>query len=284
MRCGMSCRALLIATLALVSCGNPVASDENDQSSPTADPETSHFSPTGEETDTDTGAETPGSHEPTKDDGQSAEEDAGAAEQELNIPQEWITLTSEAWPDSQGFGQHAPVQEFTDECLLFAQEPGFFGEVTQFRFSGFGSFGRPTTTYGNEPSTEDSYRYLCSLGRSEHQRSGEGPVWAPEVQLMVTGSVEHAEETVTAFLDQTDLPERVQEVQTIQVHGAEIHTVERHFPTNPGNGGELGAIFYDEEAGAIVKLRMHSMDEELRAEHGRQGIAEDLARLLLDSQ
>jgi hypothetical protein len=101
---------------------------------------------------------------------------------------------------------------------------------------------------------------------------------------MVTGSVEHAEETVAAFLDQADHPERVQEVQTIQVQGAEVHTVERQFPTNPGNGGELGAIFYDEEAGAIMKLRMHSMDEELRAEHGRQGIAEDLARLLLDSQ
>ncbi|RJN31611.1 hypothetical protein [Nesterenkonia natronophila] len=279
----MSYRALLLATLALASCGDPVASDDNDPPSPTAAPETSALPPTAE--DTETGADSPASDEPTEEEGEPPdEEDPEAAEEELSIPQEWITLTSEAWPESQGFGQHAPVQEFTDECLLFAQEPEFFGEVTQFRFSGFGSYGRPTTTYGNEPATEDSYRYLCSLGRAEDQRAAERPVWAPEAQLMVTESVEHAEETVAAFLEQTDLPEQVQEVQTIQVHGTEIHTVEREFPNNPGNGGELGAIYYDEDAGAILKLRMHSMDEELRAEHGRQGIAEDLVRLLLESR
>lgn len=129
-------------------------------------------------------------------------------DQSVNIPEEWVTRTSDAWPDSQGFAQHAPVQELTGECLLFDQEPGFFDEHAQFRFSGFGSFGRPTTNYGNEPSSEDSYRYLCSLTRADELSAEDGPSWSPSAQLMVTDSTAHAEQTVEAFLDQPDLPEQ----------------------------------------------------------------------------
>ncbi|TLP98499.1 hypothetical protein FEF26_04910 [Nesterenkonia salmonea] len=267
--------AVVLSTLALAGCGNSSTSDGDNQPSPAAETETNGASP---EAETDgSGAEEPDSQN-------GSQTDSGDDSDELNIPQEWITRTADAWPESQGFAQHAPVQELTDECLLFDEEPDFFDEPTQFRFSGFGSYGRPTTNYGNEPSTEDSFRYLCSLARADDQRAENEPSWAPNAQLMVTDSVEHAEQTVTAFLDQPDLPERVNDIQTIQAHGTEIHTVEREFPTNPGNGGELEAVFYDADAGAIVKLRLHSMDEDLRAEHGGQGVAEDLARLLLEGQ
>ncbi len=267
--------ALLLSSLPLASCGNPEGSEEEGQPPVVGEEETNGND--GDHADSHNGqaddtAGDPGATEP------------GSEEERLYIPPEWVSRTAQEWPDSLGFAEHAPVQEFSDECLLFDDVPEFFDEVTHVRFSGFGSYGRPTTNFGNEPPTEDSYRYLCSLARADEQQAEEGPAWTPSTQLMVTDSVEHAEQTVEAFLDQPDLPERLNDVQTVMVHGTEVHTVEREFPTNPGNGGELEAIFYDETVGAIIKLRLHSMDEDLRAEHGSQGIAEDLARLLLEAQ
>ena len=261
MRYGTLCAAvLLLGSLALTGCGNPFASGADD--TPSAAAETESGGPSDERVQ------------------EGAEDEPG----EVSIPPDWVTRTADMWPESQGFAQHAPVQELTDECLLFDEPPEFFDETTRFRFSGFGSYGRPATNYGNEPATEDSYRYLCNLVRADDQRVDDEPSWAPAAQLMVTDSVEHAEQTVAAFLDQPDLPERVHDIHTVETHGAEIHTVEREFPTNPGNGGELEAVFYDEDVGAIMKLRLHSMDEDLRAAHGSQGIAEDLARLLREGQ
>lgn len=283
MRYGRVWAGLLLGSLALTSCGNPEPSGGDSQPSPAGEAGTDASNPAEENNgdDDDSGVHTDSAIETG---GDASAEDSDSEDFELSIPQAWITRTAQEWPDSQGFAEHAPVQEFSEECLLFDDDPEFFDEPTRVRFAGFGSFGRPTTNFGNEPSTEDSYRYLCSLARADEQQAEEGLAWTPAAQLMVTESVEHAEQTVEAFLDQPDLPERLNDVQTVRAYGAEIHTVEREFPTNPGNGGELEAIFYDEAAGAIIKLRLHSMDEDLRAEHGSQGIAEDLAHLLQEAQ
>lgn len=203
------------------------------------------------------------------------------ATSEPSIPRQWLDATRDAWPDSRGYGEPTPVLESNEECLLFDAEPDFFEETPHFSTDGFGSYGVASVNYGNEPVTDDaSYRYLCHLSQTEEQRESEQPAWSPNIQLMVTDSTEHAEETVANFLDQPQLPEQTNDVATVEIWGAEIHTVEREFPTNEGNAGMLEALFYDAEAEAIFMLSLHASEEHQRAEHAGEGVAQDLVSFL----
>lgn len=209
--------------------------------------------------------------------------DASEVEQ-ISIPQRWVDVTAQEWPDSAAYGENAPILRMEEECLFLDEPPEFFDMTPRFQSTGFGSYGNPTTMYGGEPSTQGDYRYLCGVTRTDEQRDSEDtPRWGAEFQLMVTDSADHAEETVENFLGQPDRPERTHEIETIEIAGTQVNTVQRDYPTNDGNGGDLEALFYDEDTGALLQLRIHSMDEELRIEHGNQGVAEDLVRILAES-
>lgn len=238
---------LALTALTITACGNPFASE-------------------GDGSDSGEGKDASGGTETTDD---------------LSIPDEWLDITSDAWPDSQGYGEPTPVLKADGECLLFDAEPDFFEETPHYNNDGFGSYGVPSVNYGNEPVTDDnSYRYLCHMSQTNEQRDSDQPTWSPNIQLMVTDSAEHAEETVANFLDQPELPEQTNDVTSVEIQGAEIHTVEREFPTNDGNAGMLEAIFYDEDAGAVFMLTLHASEEHQRTERAGEGIAEDLVRFL----
>lgn len=214
---------------------------------------------------------------------QAAPVDASEVE-EISIPQQWVDVTAQEWPDSAAYGESQPILRMDEECLFLEEPPEFFDMTPRFQSNGFGPFGSPTTNYGGEPSTEDEYRYLCGLTRTDEQRDSEDtPRWGAEFQLMVPGDPAQAEETVENFLTQPDRPERTHEIETIEIAGTEVHTVQRDYPNNDGNGGDLEALYYDEETEALIQLRIHSMDEELRIDHGNQGVAEDLVRILAQS-
>lgn len=207
--------------------------------------------------------------------------DAADAEEpgEVRIPQEWLEITAEEYPESDGFASSQPRLVMGEGCLILDELPEFFEDEAEASGSGFGSYGRPSVNYGNEPSSEEHYRYLCNLRPNDEAREADTTWGTPSLQLMVTEDPELAEETVQDFLSQ-DLPDQDNDIETVEVGDAEIHVTKRSFPTNPNAGGELQAIFYDEDAQAILQLRLQSMDEDLWEEHGHEGIAEDMVRLL----
>lgn len=197
----------------------------------------------------------------------------------VSIPQKWLDTTTEAYPQAAGFAASQPTLMMGEDCLILEEEPEFFADEAEVSGAGFGSYGRPSVHYGGDPSSEQDYRYLCDMRASQESRDA-GDNWGtPEIQLMVTENPELAEETVQGFLDH-ELPDQDNDIQTVEIDGAEIHVTKRSFPTNPNAGGELQAIFYDEEAQAIFQLRMQSMDEDLWEEHGHEGAAQDLVDLL----
>lgn len=198
---------------------------------------------------------------------------------EVRIPQEWIEMTSQEYPDSSGAELNNPMLSSDDECMLFDEMPVLFDDQTEPGFAGFGPYSNETVHYGNEPRNDEDYRYVCDLRASQESRDADENWGTPEVQLMVAQDPEPLEATVEDFLEQ-DIPAQENDVETVEIDGAEIHVTQRSFPTNENAGGELQAIFYDEEAQAIFQLRLSSMDEDLWEEHGHEGAAQDLADML----
>ncbi len=207
------------------------------------------------------------------------EETKAADAGEVSIPQEWLAATAEAYPEAEGFAASQPTLMMGEDCLILEDEPEFFADQAEVSGAGFGSYGQPSVHYGGDSSSQEDYRYLCDMRTSQESRDADENWGTPEIQLMVTEEPELAEETVQEFLDH-DLPDQENEIRTVEIDGAEIHVTQRSFPTNPNAGGELQAIFYDEEAQAIFQLRMQSMDEDLWEEHGHEGAAQDLVDIL----
>ena len=198
---------------------------------------------------------------------------------EVRIPQHWLDMTAQEYPDSEGSEMTNPMLNFDDECMLFDEMPVLFEDQTVSGPSGFGPYGNPSVHYGNESHSDENYRYLCDLRASEESRDADESWGTPSVQLMVAQDTDLLEETVEDFLDQ-NLPAQENDVRTVEIDGAEIHVTQRSFPTNENAGGELQAIFYDEEAQAIFQMRLSSMDEDLWEDHGHEGAAQDLAEML----
>ena len=205
----------------------------------------------------------------------TGEEGSGA----VRIPQDWLDVTAQEYPDSAGSEVTNPVLNFDDDCMLFEEMPVLFEDQTVSGSSGFGPYGNPSVHYGNEPRSEEDYRYLCDLRASEESRDADENWGSPAVQLLVAQDTDILEETLEDFLEQ-DIPAQENEVRTVEVDGAEIHVTKRSYPTNENAGGELQAIFYDEEAQAIFQVRLSSMDEDLWEAHGHEGAAQDLADML----
>ena len=197
----------------------------------------------------------------TESSGTTAQEPA----EDLAIPSSWLTDTSDEWPHTEGFGSYDAFSAQEDECHLLNEAPDLLGYEANISRAAWGGFG-------DSADNPEAYRHICQLHSPDN--------YAGAIALIQGATPEEIQEFVEGFLDQPDIPEQDNDVVSLEIDGAEIHALERWYPTNPSPHGAYQAIFHDSEADAAAYLEVNSLYDEDFDDYSQELIAEDLISLL----
>lgn len=178
------------------------------------------------------------------------------AEPATSVPAAWLEAADAGWSEADGNGASAPVLT-GDPCVL-TEEVVARGASGRTDMSGWGP-------YGDDPSAEDAYRYVCEF---------RGDDLSAQLQLLRTASPADAARTVDLFLDQASGSDQENEATTVEVAGADVQVNHRWYPK--AGYGEVAALLHDEEAGALVQLEVTSLDEDAFDAYTAEQAATDL--------
>ena len=156
------------------------------------------------------------------------------------IPEQWIISTEEGWPSSEGYGGNLPVLS-RDDCLLTDTVPRILQGEAELTNSGWGGYG----------NGQDGYRYICGLHLNDS--------YSGELQLMRGSEAGDAERTFEEFRDQASTAQQENSVSSVTSGKLELLVLTRWYPTNPQ--GRYQALYFDEDANALVSLGINSLDE-----------------------